>query len=76
MRLQIEKYGPGHTALKRKVDAERRWTKQPLGPIGLHLEIRDAEWVDAVESQVPHLPFTFPYHDLLTCSLTRRLRSF
>lgn len=41
--------------LLRAIQQERRFRDKPIGPIGLHVKLRQPEWVDVVERVLPGL---------------------
>ncbi|PWN43573.1 P-loop containing nucleoside triphosphate hydrolase protein [Ceraceosorus guamensis] len=45
-------YGANVPALVRAIEAEKRWRVRPVGPIGLHLKLKDMSWAPVLESVI------------------------
>jgi structural maintenance of chromosomes protein 6 len=42
-------YGERTGAILQRIESERRFKRKPIGPIGLHVTLRDPTWATAVE---------------------------
>lgn len=49
-RNRITAYGPTMPRVLEAIRRERRWKDKPLGPIGLHIRLRDMRWAPLVEA--------------------------
>ena len=49
-RNRITAYGPTMPRVLEAIRRERRWRARPLGPIGLHIRLRDPRWAPLVEA--------------------------
>lgn len=75
---RIMAFGQSIPQLLQAINNETRWKKKPVGPLGLHLELKDQKWAPVLESVIGTTldAFSVTNHDdrrLLT-ELMRRTR--
>ncbi|CAO1633915.1 unnamed protein product [Parajaminaea phylloscopi] len=51
-RNSVAAYGDRVPALIKAIEAEKTWRKKPVGPIGMHIKLKDSKWAPVLESVI------------------------
>jgi chromosome segregation ATPase len=49
---RLAAYGPNIPQLMQSIEREKGWRQKPVGPIGVHLKLKDMEWAPVLESVI------------------------